>query len=77
MPPPAAPEAEAAQTTEIEKTLLPTHQPTKQPTLQPTDASNHAEEENAPVWVIWISIAAVAAVGILVAVLAARKHKRK
>ena len=77
LPPTATPEAESTQTTEIEKTLLPTHQPTKQPTLQPTDASNHAEEENAPVWVIWISIAAVAAVGILVAVLAARKHKRK
>ena len=52
LPPTATPEAESTQTTEIEKTLLPTHQPTKQPTLQPTDASNHAEEENAPVWII-------------------------
>ena len=78
LPPTAAtPEAEATQTTEIEKTLLPTHQPTKQPTLQPTDASNHGEDEKAPVWIIWISIAAVAAVGIIVAVLVARKHKRK
>ena len=77
LPPTATPEAESTQTTEIEKTLSPTHQPTKQPTLQPTDASNHAEDEKAPVWVIWIIIAAVAAVGILVAVLAARKHKRK
>ena len=75
--PTATPEAEATQTTEIEKTLSPTHQPTKQPTLQPTDASNYAEEENAPAWIIWIIIAAVAAVGIIVAALVARKHKRK
>ncbi len=77
LPPTATPEVESTQTTEIEKTLSPTHQPTKQPTLQPTDASNHAEEENAPAWIIWIIIAAVAAVGIIVAALVARKHKRK
>ena len=77
LPPTATPEVESTQTTEIEKTLSPTHQPTKQPTLQPTDASNHEEEENAPVWIIWISIATVVAVGIIVAALVARKHKRK
>ena len=77
LPPTATPEVESTQTTEIEKTLSPTHQPTKQPTLQPTDASNYAEEENAPAWIIWIIIAAVAAVGIIVAALVARKHKRK
>ena len=77
LPPTATPEVESTQTAEIEKTLSPTHQPTKQPTLQPTDASNYAEEENAPAWIIWIIIAAVAAVGIIVAALVARKHKRK